>query len=137
MPTKLVKNEDLNVWIVDDDLVSLFATKYGIEQSNNGCSVIDFDNARMALELLSLNLDDIDFIPDIILLDLAMPDMDGWDFLREFEAIRHRPKKTDIYILSAFTNTRDRKRAKEHTLVKGYFDKPVHRNDLDKIFKLK
>ena len=123
----------LLVWIIDDDIVSLFATRYGIEQWNSSCNVVDFDSAEIALKMLSDNLETGDEIPDIILLDLVMPKMTGWEFLDKFEAIKGRSKKTDIYILSAFTNAKDREKARKNPLIKGYIEKPVSKLALDDV----
>ncbi|MCW5516703.1 two-component system response regulator [Muriicola sp. Z0-33] len=123
----------LTICIIDDDLVSQFATTYSIEQSGHPCSIITCDSAEDCLETFNSLLEQKRELPDIILLDLVMGDMSGWDFLERFKQIPNWPKETAIYILSSFTNSKDRRRAKEHTLISGYFDKPVSNNDLDSI----
>ena len=131
---KSIIDSRLLVWVIDDDLVSLFATRYGIEQWDTTCKVVDFDNGETALKVFSDTLEAGDKIPDIILLDLVMPTMNGWEFLTRFETLQVGSKKTDIYILSAFTNSKDRKRAKGHPSVKGHFDKPISKEALDGVF---
>ncbi|WP_209403330.1 two-component system response regulator [Pseudozobellia sp. WGM2] len=131
---KSIMNSQLVVWVIDDDFVSLFATRYGIEQWNKNCKVVDFDSAETALKIFSDTLDKSGEKPDIILLDLIMPIMDGWTFLSKFEKMYGSKTDTDIYILSAFTNSKDRKRAKEHPSVKGHFDKPLSKNLLEEVF---
>lgn len=126
--------KELIVWVIDDDLVSLFATRYGIEQSDGKCKVVDFDSGEMALKIFSDCLDHIDHAPDIILLDLVMPSMNGWEFLEKLDEIGNRPKKTDVYIISAFTNSKDRIKAKGHPSVMGYFDKPLSKESINRIF---
>lgn len=82
---KPVLNSQLVVWVIDDDFVSLFATRYGIEQWNRKCKVVDFDNAEGALKAFADTIEQGGEKPDIILLDLIMPNMDGWAFLSKFE----------------------------------------------------
>ena len=131
---KSIIDSRLVVWIIDDDLVSLFATRYGIEQWDATCKVFDFDNGETALKVYADTLEAGDKIPDIILLDLVMPTMDGWEFLDSFEALQVGAKTTDVYILSAFTNSKDRKMAEGHPSVKGHFDKPISKEALDGVF---
>lgn len=131
---KPVLNSQLVVWVIDDDFVSLFATRYGIEQWNRKCKVVDFDNAEGALKAFADTIEQGGEKPDIILLDLIMPNMDGWAFLSKFEKMYKGTARTDIYILSAFTNSKDRKRAKTHPWVKGHFDKPLSKNLLEEVF---
>lgn len=62
-----------NILVVDDNVVSLKATKEALE---NEYKVIIVTSAMQALKFLEYN------IPDIILLDLAMPEMDGIEALK-------------------------------------------------------
>ncbi|WP_149276201.1 response regulator [Pareuzebyella sediminis] len=124
------------VWIIDDDLVSLFAARYGIEQGNPKCRVVDFDSGEVALKVYSDCIQDGKRLPDIILLDLVMPNMSGWDFLDELKTISSKSSKTAIYILSAFTSSKDLQRAKEHPAIQGYFEKPVSKYNIEKIFQV-
>ncbi|HMB64226.1 MAG TPA: response regulator [Eudoraea sp.] len=125
---------ELTVCIIDDDLVSQFATRYSIEQSKKQCTILTCDDAAEGLDTLNHMLQGDSEVPDIVLLDLIMQGMDGWEFLEKFKGIANWPKKTRVYILSAFTNSRDRARAREHPLIEGYFNKPLTKNDVDKIF---
>jgi len=127
----------LTVCIIDDDLVSQFATTYSIEQCGHPCSIITCDGVEDCIATFNSLLEQKREVPDIVLLDLVMGDMDGWDFLDLFSQIPDWPKETAIYILSAFTNSKDRARAKEHPLIQGYFDKPLTNNDVENIFSSK
>ncbi|CAM3476541.1 two-component system response regulator [Zobellia roscoffensis] len=124
----------LTVWIIDDDLVSLFAARYGIVQLGKPYNVIDFDSAEVALKVLADSVEGDSKLPDIILLDLVMPKMDGWQFLEKLEDMPGHVKNTHVYILSAFLSTKERQRASQHPEVKGYFDKPISKRALSRIF---
>ena len=115
-------------------MVSQFASSYCIEQSSVKCRIIICDNAEMGLNLFSDLFQGGKDVPDILFLDLVMDGIDGWEFLDRLKHITTWPIRTDIYILSAFANTKDRTRAKEHPMIQGYFDKPLSKDILNRIF---
>ncbi len=122
------------ICIIDDDLVSQFATRYCIQQYQDDFEIITCTSAEEGLVVCSELLENQKRLPDIIFLDLIMEEMDGWAFV---DNLRHLAKKRSfpkIYVLSAFVNAKDRAIAKEHKLISGYFDKPLSRNALEKIF---
>ncbi len=125
------------ICIIDDDLVSQFATVYCIEQAHQKCRTITCDNAAEGLEIFAARLQANEPLPDIVFLDLVMPNMNGWQFLDHLKDILNDSHMVDIYILSAFAKSKDREKAKLHPMIKGYFDKPLSKNALDKIFALK
>lgn len=125
----------MNIWIIDDDLVSQFATQYRIEQSKGSYCVRTYDKASDALKEIIAQLATNGELPDILLLDLVMPVMSGWEFLDELEKIYPVKKNIKVYVLSAFNNYKDRDLAKEHPLVHGFFDKPLSEINADKIIE--
>lgn len=122
------------ILIIDDDLVSQFSTRYAVERGISDSEILVSDNAVEALSLLS----DMDTsgksFPDIIFIDLQMPTMNGWEFLEIIQGSFVDLRQTKIFILSAFNNSMDRKRAKEHPAINGYFDKPITKTNIDSIF---
>lgn len=126
-----------NICIIDDDLVSQFATRYCIEQYSENFTISTCADAEEALVVLSELILQNKELPDIIFLDLVMGDMNGWEFLKNLQKLSKGKKLPEIYILSAFVNSKDRAIAKEHTAIEGYIDKPLSRNSLDKIFAVK
>ncbi|MGB6151972.1 MAG: response regulator [Pricia sp.] len=130
--TEQVIDLPLVIWIIDDDLVSLFATHYCIDQAESNAKVQDFDAAETALQRYRENLSDERSLPDVIFLDLIMPSMTGWQFLEVLAQISSGHKKTDVYILSAFSNAKDRQQAKAHPAIMGIYDKPLSRIDMER-----
>lgn len=122
------------IYIVDDNLVSQFATQIVLEQSSSPCTVKCFDDGEQALDAIQASITKEEGLPKIILLDLNMPKVDGWEFLDQIKNTKNIKTKIDIFIISSFTNSQDRSRAHEHTLVEGYFEKPLSKTSIDKIF---
>jgi CheY-like chemotaxis protein len=75
--------------------------------------------------------------PDILLLDLNMPVMNGWDFLEEFRArgLTSVYGKLKIYILTSSIYKSDIEAAKQHDLVSDYLTKPLDENCLATIIR--
>ena len=62
--------------------------------------------------------------PDLILMDLSMPEMDGWMAAEKLKA-DELTKSIPLYVLSAHTLPSDRKRALDAGC-DGYISKPIH-----------
>ncbi|WP_228238024.1 response regulator [Allomuricauda sp. M10] len=123
----------LTTCIIDDDLVSQFATRYCIQQSPGDFDIITCSSGEEGLKSCLDFAEEHNRLPDIIFLDLVMDGMNGWDFLENFQNMFHDHPLPSVYVLSAFTNTSDRIIAKGHQLIAGYVDKPLSRSYLQKI----
>ncbi len=122
------------LFIIDDDQTFVFLTKKSISSTNIESNINEFSDGSEAIDYLKTIATDDTMLPDIILLDLFMPIMDGWGFLEEYKLLHpHLPKKADIYIVSSTIAPHDIERAKSHPLVKDLFIKPLVR---DKIIEL-
>jgi two-component system chemotaxis response regulator CheY len=77
-----------NVFVVDDDKVHHFIIKKLLEKNNIQVSPSFFENGYDALNDLKAKLSNGENPPDLILLDINMPILDGWQFLEEFKEIR-------------------------------------------------
>jgi len=112
------------VFIVDDDNMYQMILKYQMLKVNKELYVQSFANGRPAMELLT-QLPDTE-LPDIILLDINMPTMDGWQFLAACEQLpEERLNRSVIYMISSSLDTRDKERALASRFVKEYICKPV------------
>ncbi len=119
------------ICIIDDDPIYQFLINKIIGNSNAGHEVLFFKNGKEALDYFSLDL--ANNLPEIILLDLEMPVMDGWDFLKE---IKNLPlEHTDIYIVSSSISDEDKEKAKTFPKIKGHFSKPINSNKIQEITK--
>ncbi|NAY91368.1 response regulator [Muricauda sp. JGD-17] len=125
----------LTFCIIDDDLVSQFATRYCIQQTEKSSDIITCSSGEEGLSIFLELLENDKELPDILFLDLVMEGMDGWTFVENMQNLFRERRLPKVYILSAFTNSKDREIAKANQLISGYVDKPLSRNFLDKVLK--
>jgi len=115
-----------NLTIVDDDPMSSFYIKRLAELGEVANIITIYNNAQGALDYLVNYKKSDQNLPDIILLDIYMPGIDGWGFLQEFKKFKDSlEKKIEIYIISSSTHPQDISKAKAIPEVKDYFQKPV------------
>lgn len=114
------------LYLVDDDDIFQFLTRRIIEETKLVKEIKVFSNGLRALEFLKSIQDIPEALPEIILLDLSMPIMDGWDFLEEYIMLRpFLGKKISIYIVSSSIAPSDIRRAQSISEVTDYIIKPV------------
>lgn len=121
------------VYIIDDNLVSEFATKMVLEQASISCKIYSFESAELGLTDLLDALERKENVPDILFLDINMPDMDGWDFLEKISTIAHAVKLPAIYTISNFSSQKMRDRAIQNKYVKGYIERPLTAHKIEEI----
>ena len=120
--------------IIDDDPIFIFGLKKVMTSVDFAKEVIVFNNGEDALEALLKIKDDKDSLPEVILLDLNMPIMDGWQFLDEFTKVKVE-RQIIIYIVSSSIDPLDYKKAQKYNHIKNYIIKPIQMEDLKTILK--
>ena len=115
-------------YIIDDDKIFVFVLKKVIEKNKNFEEIISFRNGEEVLELISKEIN----LPTVILLDLNMPIIDGWQFLDQVEQFNHR-NKLSIFIMSSSIDNRDIEKSKIYSTVKDFISKPINNEKLDKL----
>jgi len=125
-----------NVFVVDDDKIFHFIIKKLLVTNNINVEPRFFENGLQAIEGIKSNLENEQAAPDLILLDINMPVLDGWQFLEEFKLLKNRiQKEITIFIISSSDNTVDRNRAKDFKdEIKDYYLKPITIDGLKSIF---
>lgn len=111
-------------YIVDDDEIYLFALKRMMQLRKFCSEILTFSNGKEALNSLEERIVSNQSIPDVILLDLNMPVMDGKTFLKELTKIESH-NKIFIYIISSSIDPADINRVNEFSNVKKYKVKPI------------
>lgn len=121
--------------IIDDDPIFIFGAKRMMELSDFCKSFMVFKNGQEALNNLKPIMIAGEDVPDIILLDINMPIMDGWEFLDEFVKIESH-KLITIYIVSSSIDPSDLNRAKRYKTISNYIIKPISTDTIKEILEL-
>jgi len=114
-----------SVLLVEDDFFDTMTVKKSFEKFNVQHRLYTAFNGLEALDLLrgQNNVEAIRPLPEVILLDLNMPKMNGHEFLAE---IRKDPALTNIPVFIITTSAMDVDRLNaQHLSVSGYILKPL------------
>jgi CheY-like chemotaxis protein len=119
------------VLIIDDLSIDRLIAERIIKGTSFSDSVQAFETARDALVYLHSIADEPSEYPDLILLDIAMPVMNGYDFLDEYihlpQALRSHCK---VVMLSSSISAADQERVASYSYVDGFLVKPFNKNML-------
>jgi len=116
------------IFLIDDDPIHQQIARLMFDRQVISSRVVSFHDAKTALNHLREHAGQPDNLPDLILLDLNMPVMDGWEFLDEYEKISDTLSKAiRIHVLTSSVNDGDLSRAKQYGSVDGYLVKPLNR----------
>lgn len=122
--------------IDDDDMYVNLVTKV-INMRNLVKNLLIFKNGKEALDYFVGALKKLEErkIPQVILLDLNMPVMNGWQFLNNLSEYDFPElKNSTLYIVSSSINPADIERSKAINLVKDFLIKPVTVDQLSEVF---
>lgn len=129
--SKLVKT----VLLVDDDNMTNFLHQRVISKAEICSDVKVAKNGQEGIEkLFELNHSLVSKDVVVVFLDLNMPILDGWGFLKEYESQKAKLKfNTKIFVLSSSINPDDKARAEENKYVAQYVYKPLTSSSLQSL----
>lgn len=112
--------------LIDDDEIFNFLNQRILELSGTAGKIQVFTAARKALNWLSDNHSNDEEWPEIILLDIRMPGMDGFEFLEQFRLLpAEKIKGVKVFMLTSSIDERDKNKSAAYPFVYGYYSKPM------------
>lgn len=120
--------------IIDDDPIFVFGAKKMMELANFCEKFLVYKNGDEAINALTAIVKSEKQLPDVILVDINMPVLDGWQFLDKFLQVKV-PKKILIYVVSSSKDPLDIEKAKSYKEVNNFFVKPISMSDLVKLIE--
>ena len=127
--------KDIKFILVDDDFHNNNICKLYIKYGLPSVEVVCFTFPELGLEYLEHSFFTSNKTFAILLLDINMPQMTGWDFLEKYALLNTEIRnQITIYILSSSVDELDKKKAEQNQIVKGYFQKPLEIEDIKRIY---
>ena len=124
------------ILLVDDDPDDNFLHRLIIEDSGHCERVRVAETGQQALAYLTNQTAPNYCRPNVILLDINMPGMNGFEFLAEYEKLdKSYQANVVLMMLTTSLNPDDERRANRHGVVDGYKGKPLTQQMLDEIVK--
>lgn len=122
--------------IIDDDEFFAFNAKRLMLDVKFTENVLCYSDGQLAIDgLVGMIIAQVD-LPDVILLDLNMPNKNGWEFLEAFAELPSKQREhVKIYIISSFVSTDLIAKSKSYDLIESYLVKPLTESSLDTIAK--
>lgn len=124
----------INLLVIDDDDINIFIIKKIVEKTGYQAQMVAKTNGQLAIDYLKELIDSQQVFPDLILIDINMPILNGWEFLEAYDKLGLQ-KDVDMYMLSSSVYENDIEKAKTYKTVKGFISKPLSIERLIELFE--
>lgn len=110
--------------VIDDDDINIFIISKIVEKTGYDVEICAKHNGQLAIDYIKGLLSENQNLPDLVLIDINMPILNGWEFIEAFEALDLKADN-DMYMLSSSVYENDIEKAKSYKSVKGFISKPL------------
>lgn len=120
------------ILLIDDDVNTNFYNRILFEQAKVCDEILEFQNAEEGLDFLKKENE-----VSLVLLDINMPIMNGWQFLEAYEQLNEKQKEAIIVVmLTSSINMDDQEKAAMYDSVKKFIRKPISPELINEIMEL-
>ncbi|MBM9577239.1 response regulator [Leptospira sp. 201903070] len=122
------------ILLIDDNNSDNYFHERVIRKGNFADQVVAKQSGESALDYLRGRSTSSDPRPDLIFLDINMPGMNGWEFLKEYDLLPEELQgKMVVVMLTTSDNPDDRAKAKEFGILSDFKTKPLTETMLQEI----
>jgi CheY-like chemotaxis protein len=114
----------INLLVIDDDDINIFIISKIVEKTGYDVEICAKHNGQLAIDYIKDLVENHEQLPHLVLVDINMPILNGWEFIEAFEAL-NLEVKNDMYMLSSSVYENDIEKAKSYKSVKGFISKPL------------
>jgi len=115
--------------LIDDNYIDNFVTRKILESSNFADDIIVVRSAPEAINSLSEGK----IKPDVIFLDVRMPQMSGFEFLEEYDKIEMEKGEIKIFMLSSSLDPMDLRKSTDNKYITQFIHKPLTQKALEEL----
>ena len=120
------------ILLVDDDKTFIALNRAVLKYSDVDCRIDDCRNGKEALDYITSTEQQ----PDVILLDIDMPVMNGLEFLEQLKKQTTLSGRAKVFMLSSSCSDHSKVTSLQYPFVKGFFEKPLKDNHVQQILSL-
>ncbi len=120
-----MREAPINILLVDDDEINNFLSNELIKLYDPAVDIKSILYVDEALDFLKESITNNQALPDIILVDINMPNLNGWDFMEAFECMNaEATKNVKVYVYTSSIYYKDLEKVKEYKSVIKLLTKP-------------
>lgn len=127
----------MNILLIDDDEVTNYINKriFNVAYPESNISVAC--NGAEALNIIENNINNSGPVFNLVLVDISMPDMDGWEFIDAVSngkyALQHQG---NFFMLTSSVFDDDIIKAQSKPIIKKFFSKPLDTQKIKEMVEL-
>ncbi|RZK49643.1 MAG: response regulator [Pedobacter sp.] len=130
-----MQEKKLQLLVIDDDDINIFIIRKIVEKTGVPIEMVSRNNGQQAIDYLKDAIASQLDLPQLVLIDINMPVMNGWEFIEAYQDLNIE-QPVNMYILSSSVYENDIEKTKTYPLVKGFISKPLSMERLNELINL-